>query len=538
MGVPRGNHVPVEVVDLADTDHDRTSPEPGLLRGWRKYLLPVATIILLCATAYHACLTAGFQSDDFYLINRIDREGFYSSWGGPGGNLFLRPGTVLSLLADRAVWGADNPAGFHATNLLLHMTACMLVLAVCRYAFDLAGFRKPGLFSLLTACLFAVLPSHSEAVCWVSGRTDLLATVFGLAATLVFIRGKTVFALLLYLAGILCKESILLLPVIWMALPRANGHGMRFPGDSALALAPAAYLAFRCLATPGFLDGLAPGGQLSSPGWSPGENLFRAAVRTILPPLPSGLETAISQFPPVIAIIPLLVLLALIVIVLVKRKPSRAVATALAVLLVCWLLALAPVLRIKVALFDTQSERLLYFPGVAFLLLSILLLVTLAGEGRLATGVLLAAIAAGCVSTINISRNWSRAGELCSSIAGELSTIPPGCTAIVNLPDNLNGAYVFRNGLEEAVAMVGDARPETSFRVLSTHSVSSSEDAVEARISGDSIRITIPGGERFCSVEGIPMTGREGGTIMLAIPDGAERIFYYSAGSMREMSLP
>jgi len=507
---------------------------PGRARVRPGHRLSRCAIAVLAIAAFHACMTTGFQSDDFVLIGRIDRSGFFASWGGPDGDLFMRPGTILSLMADRAVWGS-RAGGFHATNLLLHIAACLLVMSIGKHVFELAGLRKPGLFSFLSACLFAVLPSHSEAVCWVSGRTDLLATVFGLAATLLFIRGRTVPALLLYAAGMLCKESILLLPAIWAIIPRPGEKRKSTPVIIALALAPAAYTAFRLVASPGLFEALTTGGQLASPGWSIGGNVVRALLRTFQPPLPQGAEETMRGLPPAVAALPLAAFTALVVFVIAHRKPSRALVGAALALAAVWLVALLPALRMKVAVFDTQSERFLYFPGTALILLFALLISATAGEGRAATVLLSASAALGFISTMHLARNWSEAGALCADIAGDPALSGRGNTVLANVPDNLNGAYVFRNGLDEAVAMACGTWPDEPVGVLSTHSVSSRADTVDVRVSGDSIRITIPGGERFCSVDGIPRSGGEGGTIALPIPAGAERILYYSSGSIREL---
>ncbi len=439
-------------------------------------------------------------------------------------------------MTDKAVWG-NRAGGFHATNLLLHLAACLLVMSIGKHVFGLAGLGRPGLFSFLSACLFAVLPSHSEAICWVSGRTDLLATVFGLAATLVFIRGRTVPALFLYLAGILCKESILLLPVIWIIIPRPGEKRKSTPAVIGLVLAPAVYMAGRFLASPGLFERLTTGGQLASPGWNPLENLVRALVRTFLPPLPAGAEGAMEGLPPALMALPLLAAAVLAFLLLVRRRPSRALTGVALTLAAFWLVALLPAIRMKIAVFDTQSERFLYFPGVALVMLSVLAVTTAAGEGRMASAILSIAVALGFVSTLHLARNWSDAGRLCEDIAGDPALSGHGNTVLVNVPDNLNGAYVFRNGLDEAVAMTWGARPDEPVRVLSTHSVSSPADTVDVRVSEDSIRITIPGDERFCSIDGVPQDGREGGTVALPVPEDADRILYFSSGSIMELPL-
>ncbi len=91
---------------------------------------------------------------------------------------YWRPTVTLSYALQRAVSGTYAPA-FHLFNILAHALTMVLGLAL--------GIRR-GLnpFGLLMGLLaFALMPSHVEAVSWVSGRTDLLAAVAILGVLLV-----------------------------------------------------------------------------------------------------------------------------------------------------------------------------------------------------------------------------------------------------------------------------------------------------------------------------------------------------------------
>lgn len=489
-------------------------------------------MVLLCTAAYHACLGAGFQSDDFHLVDRIDREGFFASWGGPDGDLFLRPGTVLSLMADRAVW-SGREAGFHATNLLLHIVASLLVYALARRIFEGAGLRAPETAACLAACVFAVLPCHSESVCWISGRTDLLAAALGLGATLLFMRGRIPAALLLWLAGVLCKESAATLPAAWALIPAPRPGRCRagLAGRLALLALPAAYAGFRMLVSPGIQAG-AGSSLLAGTGWNPLENLFRFTVRAFLPPLPSGLLPALSGFPPALAPAVAVPVIILAVMLFRRRRPAPALSRSVAALCTSFLVLLLPVIGMKVALFDTQSERLLYLPGIPLILASILVLVSVAGEGRTAKAVLMAAIAGGFVSTLHLSAGWAGAGRLCDSLAADiLEHADGGDVVILNVPDNLNGAYVFRNGLNEAVRMAGGSGRCSA---LSTHSISSIEGRVTVTAGSGLARLEIPAGERFCAIGVIAVAGDAREAVLeTGLQDGA--LLYYSEGSFRPL---
>jgi hypothetical protein len=88
------------------------------------------------------------------------------------------PITVLSYRLEAAVFGLDSPGAFHASNLALHLLACGLAFALGRRI----GLGRYG--ALFAMVVFALHPVSAEPVSWVSGRKDLLALVFSLAALL------------------------------------------------------------------------------------------------------------------------------------------------------------------------------------------------------------------------------------------------------------------------------------------------------------------------------------------------------------------
>jgi hypothetical protein len=86
-----------------------------------------------------------------------------------------RPVVNFSYAMDRAIWGT-RPFGFHVTNVLLHMLNVVLLFQLAR------RFGKDGLVAFAAAALLAVHPMMTEAVGYISGRSEVLcATLFMLA---------------------------------------------------------------------------------------------------------------------------------------------------------------------------------------------------------------------------------------------------------------------------------------------------------------------------------------------------------------------
>ncbi len=131
---------------------------------------------------------------------------------------FYRPFSSLSYWLDLKTWGF-NPAGFHLTNILLHMINTIILYFILLSI----GFSRVTAF--LSSLLFSLFPFHFENVSWISGRTDLLSFLFASLSVLFFIKflKRKNYVLLalsscLYLFSLLSKESNIFLIVIYFLI--------------------------------------------------------------------------------------------------------------------------------------------------------------------------------------------------------------------------------------------------------------------------------------------------------------------------------
>ncbi|MEW6753506.1 MAG: hypothetical protein AB1505_21360, partial [Candidatus Latescibacterota bacterium] len=134
-----------------------------------------------------------------------------------------RPVLLVSFAVGRAVYG-DSPRGYHLTSVLLHGANAVLWLLL------LAGLGQRGPVPLLASLVFAVVPLNSEAVCYVSSRSELLMAAFLLLACLAHMRawpgrspaweGAGVLAAAL---AVLTKEVAVVGPVCLALCDRAAG---------------------------------------------------------------------------------------------------------------------------------------------------------------------------------------------------------------------------------------------------------------------------------------------------------------------------
>jgi Flp pilus assembly protein TadD len=144
-----------------------------------------------------------------------------------------RPIANFSFAIDRAIWG-PTPFGFHLTSVLLHVLNVVLLFAIARHlAADRTGSgpstaaAAPGYVAFLAAALFAVHPLMTEAVGYISGRSEVLCGTFFFLAFLCgrrWMRGSGagwwILTAALWAVALLTKELAAVLPIVLFTYDR------------------------------------------------------------------------------------------------------------------------------------------------------------------------------------------------------------------------------------------------------------------------------------------------------------------------------
>ncbi|MFC1889360.1 tetratricopeptide repeat protein [Thermodesulfobacteriota bacterium] len=192
------------------------TPPPRTLRPW--LVLVILSILITCT--YANCVRNDFVFDD---LLRIKYEPSIRSLENIPGMLDIfdrsyryRPMRTISYALDYALSGLD-PLAYHISNLVYHTLCSFLVFLLVRSA---TGKARAALFASL---LFAVHPVQTEAVSYLSGRRDLLATLFYLLSAWLYFeyrgRRRHWFIPLIAIAlglGVLSKETVLVAPGIFL----------------------------------------------------------------------------------------------------------------------------------------------------------------------------------------------------------------------------------------------------------------------------------------------------------------------------------
>jgi protein O-mannosyl-transferase len=161
--------------------------------------------------------------DDLYVYNTpaiqsgLTIKGIAFAFTSPHARNW-HPLTTVSHMLDCQLYGL-NAGGHHATNIILHTIAVLLLFRVLR---QMTGAVWK---SAIVAALFAVHPLHVESVAWVSERKDVLSAVFFflmLDAYARYARAASITRYLavavLFAAGLMSKPMLVSAPIVLLLL--------------------------------------------------------------------------------------------------------------------------------------------------------------------------------------------------------------------------------------------------------------------------------------------------------------------------------
>jgi tetratricopeptide (TPR) repeat protein len=195
----------------------------GLARN--PWVLPVLGAVGLIAAALVVYLPV-FEAGWFFMDDKVfvtdnplihAADGLRRFWFTREASDYW-PVTSSTLWLEWRLWGMD-PAGYHATNIVLHIVTVLLLWTVLRQ------LKMPGAF--LAALIFAVHPVVVESVAWVTERKNLIAMLFYLLSIGGFLRTGIVdqtekpgpwyrLSLGAFALAMLGKGSVVFLPlVLW-----------------------------------------------------------------------------------------------------------------------------------------------------------------------------------------------------------------------------------------------------------------------------------------------------------------------------------
>jgi Tfp pilus assembly protein PilF len=216
----------------------RTSPSGGNAAIYRDLLaltaLLAATILIFWPATRFSLLA---WDDQYHLTNNPfiqtdSPDRFAHFWEHPYGKLYIPIAyNVWALVYQNCFDAVGNfsPWLLHTTNVVLHAVCGGLVYSLLRLV--PIGNRKSILAALGGAAVFVFHPLQVESIAWISEFRGLLGSACALGAMIAYVlavqsdRSKAriswqLCGIVLFAAGLLCKPSVVAVPLILVAIDR------------------------------------------------------------------------------------------------------------------------------------------------------------------------------------------------------------------------------------------------------------------------------------------------------------------------------
>jgi tetratricopeptide (TPR) repeat protein len=377
---------------------------------WRLVLLATVSLLVYANTLRNSFV---FDDEEYIFRNRPVTALSVTGLLRPDKfNNVYRPVSMATFAFNWAV-GHAHPWGYHLFNILLHMAVTLLLYLVLRKLLE--RLPEAGMIAFAAALLFAVHPIHTEAVAWITGRSELLAAGFLLLGWLFHIEDQPLPALLCFLLALLSKESaVVLVPLLVLG---DYARGKLKPPKQYLGIAGLAVLFFA-------LFWKLKGGRFGQKAFNPLDNPLASlplhwrilnAIRIAwkylgLHVYPAKLScdysyNAITLYAnwrnTLPALVGLLVVLALWIWTIRTRRSGWLMAVSL------YLAGFSVTANILIPTGTIMGERLAYLPSAGFCLLVALIWIQVERRNRIVAWTVLAGILAALgARTVIRNRDW------------------------------------------------------------------------------------------------------------------------------------
>ncbi len=405
-------------------------------------LIVLTTLAGVALVVFLPTLHWPLLSDDYDMV-----WGTGKGWG-TWRHGFFRPVSFLSFRIIHVLAG-DGAIAHRAFNLFVHTWNAFLVFFLTRSFFQ--DRPNAGTAAWTAALLFVVYPFHQEAIVWCVGRYPSMATLFMLVALVAVGSGTrwlVRFALVqtCYVVAVLTYEIAFCLPVLVLLMLRSRNEALR-TWVIGFAMVTGALLAGRWMIagnlSSGYLQTLFQHEALTYALAAP-KTLFRL----FLPPC----ENARSQFLRALLLFVGLGLLGWRSKGWFQRPSTRQVIVLVLTMLIfsSWLAFVG-----GVSTRTSESDRFLYLPSV-FLCIVIGILLAQISDRRWRWSVAGSLLVIFLFALRANHRNWAIASEISTrTIDGIEREGTSGPLVVNDLPDEYEGAFIFRHGVRSALLLRG-----------------------------------------------------------------------------------
>ncbi len=426
---------------LIPSNHSDSFPRKNI------FLLPV--FIAFAFAIYLPVLHHFFISDDFSVLYRVCIKRTIFIRG------FFRPLSDLTIYANYLAGGL-NPIWFNSFNILIHGINSYLLFLICKCLGANETKLKTFYFAILSSVLFICYPFHNEAIVWLLGRGANMACLFALSGLLCYykIKNETLkpwASCVFYFISLTAFESTMIFPLIMLLLLYFENEPARIRQKwiFALGLTLGLHLLVRYWLS-GSILGLY------------GNDFFHSGFRLYFLNIPKTVGRLI--LPPsknVFWLSALFLLLVVIVGSFIVRNVHRfrqdtrwkTITFLSAELCISCIIPFV----IGVSTQTSETDRLLYFPSVFVCMIGAFGVVFMVKRPRLQWILIFLVIAYNLAFLELNNMNWRKASFITMAILEKINEEKRagdrGRIFFLNIPNEVEGAYVFRMGFPDALLL-------------------------------------------------------------------------------------
>ena len=204
----------------ADLQATASTPPPRSTRLYLSLVLIAVNLVVFLPSWRYEFVSyddPGYVTSNPKVIAGLTWDGF--KWALTSGSLAVwQPVIWISFMLNVQLFGS-SAGPQHLTNLFLHIVNTLLLF------WFLQRFTGRLWSSAFVAALFAIHPLHVEPVAWVSGRKDVLSTLFWMLALWAYAEysrkpgiSRYLLVSVFFILGLMAKPMLVTLPVVLLLL--------------------------------------------------------------------------------------------------------------------------------------------------------------------------------------------------------------------------------------------------------------------------------------------------------------------------------
>jgi len=432
--------------------------------------LVIAVYFFVGLILYSPVIKGFFVSDDFDWIGRAKdlsvQTFFIKNADGVRDAGVYRPITSFSFWVNYKIHKL-NPIPYHLTNIIFFIGTAFLIYVL------LKKLKANNFVAYLAGVFFLIIPSHPEAVSWISGRGDVLTTFFYLLALISYIHFREnnklkyyIFSLVCFVMAILAKEMAMSLPaiifvyeILWQWKKENKNLQIR---KLFLLLLPfciilAAYFVARYLTTNIFFGlysnahvAFKPLNYLSNLWTALAVNFFTGEIRTLV------IAKIIWRYQLILSIL-------VIPVIYFGYKKFQNNCKIWLFAISFFILSAAPILSLSFSKTTDEGDRFAYLSSVAVAIILAIIIAYIKnlfsnGKQRIIF-IFLFAFCSFYLSSILVLKNtqWRAASDLAYGLLmnfeKHVNFSKTQGVVILGMPDNISGAQIWRNGWHRALSL-------------------------------------------------------------------------------------